>query len=330
MDNKSIFKSTMFGGFERQSVLNYIYETFNSTQEAQDRLTAQIEEMAVTRERLEQSVRDLEHRLTENDAARDRMGEELQGVKVRNNELTEMLESLNVEIGRQEMIIREKDEQINRLTRANTELEQKNAHLEMQASELLSGQGDSEETRAQIAELEQRNAELEKRAIELRREHGDVEKTKVQIGELVVKSHLEAERILEQANSRAQEVVKEAGFKAERIHEQANVWAQEVIAEAGQRAEELTKAADRSTSEVVAHLGSFRDEIDRLRDLMEEAFDVMRTKFTAISRALDKSEDQIKNCGPRASGNHIVLAPQLSGEKNSEPQEQLPQAGQFF
>ena len=63
MDNKSIFKSTMFGGFERQSVLNYIYETVNSTQDAQDRLTAQIEEMSATREKLEQSVKELEYRL---------------------------------------------------------------------------------------------------------------------------------------------------------------------------------------------------------------------------------------------------------------------------
>jgi len=312
----------MFGGFERQSVLNYIYETFNSTQEAQDRLTAQIEEMAVTRERLEQSVGDLERRLSENDAARDRMGEELHGVKVKNTELTAMLTSLNEEIDRQKLIVKEKDEQISRLTRTNNELEQKNAQLELQARD----QGDSEETKAHIAELEQKNAQLELQATELMKGHGDIEKTKVQIGELVVKSHLEAERILDQANERAQEVIAEASYKAERIHDEANEQAQEVIAEASVKAEQITQAANRSSSEVVAHLSSFRSEIDRLKDLMEDAFDVMRDKFAAISRALDKSESQMKSTGPRPAGNHIVLAPQIS----SDPHQELSSAGEFF
>ena len=320
MDNKSIFKNAVIGGFEKQSVLNYIYETFSSTQEAQDRLTEQIEEMSITRERLEQSVSDLERRLTENDAARERMGEELQGVKVKNNELTEMLNSLNVEIDRQKLIIKEKDEQITRLTKINTELEEKNAQLEIQARD----QGDSEETRAHIAELEKKNAQLEMQAIELVNNHGDIEKTKTQIGELVVKSHLEAERILDQANVRAQEVIAGANYKAERIQDHANEQAAGLIAEADARAEQIMFAANRSSSEVVAHLSSFRDEIDRLKDLMEEAFDVMRDKFTAISKALDKSENQMKSSGPR-TGSHIVLAPKVAGESLGPIQ-----AGEFF
>ena len=328
MDNKSIFKSTMFGGFERQSVLNYIYETFNSTQEAQDRLTAQIEEMSVTRERLEQSVKDLENRLSENDVARNSMGEELQGVKVKNTELTAMLTSLNEEIDRQKLIVKEKDEQIGRLTRTNTELEQKYAQLELQARD----QGDSEETKAHIAELEKRNAHLERQAVDLTRGQGDIEKSKVQIGELVVKSHLEAERILEQANERAQEVIAEADAQAREVVSEAGIQAQEVIAEAGVRAEQIAQAANRSSNEVAAHLSGFRDEIDRLRDLMEEAFDVMRDKFSAISKALDKSESQMKSSGPRPGGNHIVLAPHIAGEKqpSGESLSQMPQAGEFF
>ena len=307
MDNKSIFKSTMFGGFERQSVLNYIYETFNSTQEAQEKLTAQIEEMSATRERLEESVKDLENRLAENDAARTSMSEELRGVKVKNTELSAMLEDLNDEIDKQRQIVKEKDEQISRLTKANSELEKKNAELEVQATELMQSQG-------------------------------DIEKSKSQIGELVIKSHLEAERILEQANARASEVVAEAEEvvaksqrEAEKIVQQAGGRAKEVIAEAQAEAEQIIQAANRSTVEVAAHLQGFRDEISSLQDVMEEAFGAMRDKFAAISQALDKSEGQMKIPDARApgTGSHIVLAPQMVGEKAGQL-ESLPQAGEFF
>ena len=310
MDNKSIFKSTMFGGFERQSVLNYIYETFNSTQEAQEKLTAQIEEMSATRERLEESVKDLENRLAENDAARTSMSEELRSVKVKNTELTAMLEDLNDEIDRQRQIVKEKDEQISRLTRTNSELEKKNAELETQAAELMQGQG-------------------------------DIEKSKSQIGELVIKSHLEAERILEQANARASEVTAEAEeivakshLEAEKIVQQAGGRAKEIIAEAQAEAEQIIQAANRSTVEVAAHLQDFRNEISSLQDVMEEAFGAMRDKFAAIGQALDKSEGKMKttctSARPPGTGSHIVLAPQMASEKAAGQLEPLPQAGEFF
>ena len=309
MDNKSIFKSTMFGGFERQSVLNYIYETFNSTQEAQEKLTAQIEEMSATRERLEESVKDLENRLAENDAARTTMNEELRGVKAKNTELATMLEELNEEIDRQQLIVKEKDEQISRLAKANSELEKKNAELEIQAAELAKG-------------------------------HGDLEKSKTQIGDLIIKSHLEAERILEQANTRAAEVAAEAeGIvaksqrEAEKIVEQAGGRAKELIAEAQAEAEQIVQAANRSTVEVAAHLSSFRDEISSLQEVMEEALGAMRDKFAAINKALDKTEGQMKLPGtearPPGTGNHIVLAPQMVGEKTGQ-HESLSKAGEFF
>jgi len=321
----------MFGGFERQSVLNYIYETFNATQEAQDRLTAQIEEMSATRERLEQSVKDLENRLSENDTARNQMGEELSTVKVKNTELTEMLNSLNEEIDRQKLIVKEKDEQINRITHERAELEQRNAQLEMQASELMKGQNDIEKSKAQIGDLVVKSHLEAERILEQANERAGEVATEA--GELVARSRLEGERILEQASERAGEVAAEADqmmaktrLDAEQILEQANERAMQAIAEANVKAEQITQAASRSSGEVAAHLSSFRDEIDRLKELMEEAFEVMRDKFTAIGQVLDKSESQVKSSGPRPSGGHIVLAPQIA----SETPEQEPQASEFF
>ena len=186
MENKPVFKSTMFGGFERHSVLNYIYETAHSNQEAQERLTAQIEEMSATRERLELSVKELEARLGEAESARHHLGEELQGAKVKNNELSAMLSSLAEEIDRQKAIVQEKDEQLRRLTQVNTELERKNADLERRASEFHGG-------------------------------GVDVDKAKLTIGELMVKSHIESEKLLLQTNIEAQKIIDQANLKAAQI-----------------------------------------------------------------------------------------------------------------
>ena len=97
MDNKSIFKSKMFGGFERQSVLNYIYDTFNSSMEAAEKLTAKIGEMSATRKQLEESVKNFENHLAENETPHSSMSEELRRMKAKNAELEVQITELEVQ-----------------------------------------------------------------------------------------------------------------------------------------------------------------------------------------------------------------------------------------
>jgi len=240
VENKPVLKSAMFGGFERQSVLNYIYETVNSTQEAQDRLTAQIEEMSVTREKLEHSVKELEFRLSDNEAARDSLGEELRGVKVKNNELNGMLQTLNEEIDRQKGIVREKDEQLKRVNQIKAELERENADLQLRASQAVDGQE-------------------------------DVEKTKLRVGELMVKSHLEAEQVIDRANFQARQIVDQAGVKAKEVIAQADFKARMIEEEADKSAHSLSGQLTKFRVEI----GSIEEKLERAIVNMRENFSVI-------------------------------------------------------
>jgi len=268
-----VFKSTMFGGFEKKSVLDYIYETLNSTQEAQDRLNAQIEEMSAAREKLEQSVKDMESRLGESEKVRTTLGEELQGVKTKNNELSAMLSTLTEEIDRQKQIVAEKDAQLGSMADEKTELERKNADLEQQKLELQKGQV-------------------------------DVDKATLRIGELMVKSHLESERILEEANAKAHELIDAANMRAAQIEESAN----------------------KSSLELTEHLGTFRTEVSELEQKLEEAIRTMREKFSAIGEVINQGESHIK--GFSRPNSHIVLAPPPHSDEGHEPH--AAHANEFF
>ena len=209
-----IFKSAVFGGFERQSVLNYIYETVSSTQEAQERLNAQIEDMAANREKLEQSVKDLEGRLVENEKTRTNLGEELHSARQKNTELNSMLATLNHEIDRQKGIVKEKDEALRRVNQTRDELEQKNAQLEQQTAQLVKGQD-------------------------------ELERSKLKIGELLLKGHMEAGKVLSDATAKAQEVIAEANVRAGQIEEVAGKASSELGEQLGRFRDEISTLEQR-------------------------------------------------------------------------------------
>ena len=196
MDNQPIFKAAIVGGFEKQSVLNYIQEMIGTAQEAQDRFNAQIGEMSATREKLEHSVRELEQRLSDVEKTRSAMGEELHNAKVRNNELATMLESLGDEINRQKAIAAEKDGELRRFG-------------------------------AEKADLHRKNAALEQQTVELQQGRQEVEKNKLHIGEVMLQSRMDAERILEEATAKARDITEEAAATAEEILEKADLRARE-------------------------------------------------------------------------------------------------------
>ena len=240
-----VFKSAMFGGFERQSVLNYIYETVNSTQEAQERLNTQIGEMTANREKLEQSVKDLEGRLVENEKARTALGEELHSARQKNTELSSMLATLNQEIDRQKGIVKEKDEALRRVNQVRDELEQKNAQLEQQTAQLIKGQD-------------------------------ELERSKLQIGELMLKSHMEADNVLSQATAKAQEVIAEANVRAGQIEEVASKASSELGEQLGKFRDEISTLEHRMEEA----FASMREKFTSIG----EAIDKGETQLRGFSR----------------------------------------------
>jgi len=273
-----VLKPTKFGGFDRQSVLDYIYETINSNQDAQDRLHAQIDEMNATRENLERSVKDLEDRLLAKDRARDSLVEELDAAKGKNNELSSMLQTLNDEIDRQKALVLEKDNELRHMTDAKGNLERETADLQQQAMHLQQGQA-------------------------------EIEKSKHRIGELLVKSHLDAELVLTQTNTKAQQTIDQANTKAQQTIQEANLRAKQVEDEAGKSAAELTE-----------QLGEFRSEVCSLEEKLEESIVAVREKFASIIDFVNQKETNIK--GLSRSG-HIVLAPPPESETDDSISEQV-------
>lgn len=224
LENQPIFKTSLFGGFERQSVLSYIYELNNNAKAAQDRLNAQFEEVGAARERLSETIRGLEQKLASAEETRRSLEAELSGERSRQGEQSAMLDSLNAEIDRQKAIIAEKDAEISRFGQIRAELEQKNAELEAG--------------------------------------RGEVEKASVYLGELVVRTRMEAEKILEDANSQAKGVVEEA---------------------------------TRSLTAVFDQFGKFRVEMEAIEEKIEEAVISMQHKFAAIGDTINESEENIRN-----------------------------------
>ena len=224
VENQPIFKTSLFGGFERQSVLNYIFELNNNAQAAQDRLSAQFEEVSAARERLSESIRGLEQKLSTAEKVRTELEEELSEEKTKRTEMNDMLDSLNAEIDRQKIIIAEKDAEINRFGEIRARLEEKNAELEAGRSE--------------------------------------VEKASIYLGDLVVKTKLEAEQILEDANQQAQGMMEEA---------------------------------TKSLATVFEQFGKFREEMEAIEEKIEDAIFSIQEKFSAIGNTIVQSEENIRD-----------------------------------
>lgn len=224
MENQPIFKTSLFGGFERQSVLNYIFELNNNAKAAQDRLNAQMEEVSAARERLSESIRSLEQQLAAAEQARQSLESELQQERSRQGDTDAMLASLNEEILRQRRIIEAKDAEIQQFGVLREELAAQNAKL--QANQV------------------------------------DVDKASAYIGEMVIKTKMDTERILEDANQQARAVVEEAA---------------------------------QSLSQVFDQFSHFREEMDRIEETIEDAVISMQRKFAAIGDTIAASEERIRN-----------------------------------
>ena len=235
--DKPVFKSAVIGGFERQSVLNYIQEIANNTQEAQDRLKAQIEEVSAARGKLEQSLKELENRLSDSEKNRGLLGADLHNAKTKNNELSSMSEMLNKEVDRQKAIIREKDEQLRLKDKAMVDLEWESS------------------------KLQQQNTELQK-------ERDEIEKTRYSLGELMINARLESENIIEQAKNKAQEIIDQAVNEAAQTVEQAMV--------KSQRIEEAANRSSQKVSEQVVifrrEMGLLEEKMEIAMSSMKEKF----------------------------------------------------------
>ena len=74
MDMQPVFKKALFGGFEKQSVLNCIYDLHNKAKAEHERLSAELEESVAERQRLLAEIEELKNQAK---AEHDRLSAEL-------------------------------------------------------------------------------------------------------------------------------------------------------------------------------------------------------------------------------------------------------------
>jgi len=182
MENQPVFKKVAFGGFDKVSVLDYVFELSTSTQEAQEKLAAQLEEVAAAREKLAASLQEAEAGLSATRAERDNLSAELSGERSRSGELGALIESLHQEVAKQERIVAEKDEEIAAYIRKTRELADRNTELESKKEE--------------------------------------VDRASVYIGELLLRTRADSEKILSDASRQAEEMVADASRSLDEVYGQ--------------------------------------------------------------------------------------------------------------
>lgn len=194
MENQA-FKSTVFGGFDKKSVLSYIFELNENAQDAQQKLNDQIVEFTSSRDELSRKLEEAEAGLTAARSGLDEANARIDEEAKKNAELTSQIDRLKFENTKQKQIIENRDEEIARISEMNAGLEEKTLTLE--------------EKRGQVELAASQIAGLFKQA------RNDADK-------LMEQAREDAEGVLSAARSEAAQITKDAHGQAEAIIQNAN------------------------------------------------------------------------------------------------------------
>ena len=94
MEQKAEFKTSLFGGYEKESVLKYIDDMSRTAAESEAKLQEQIEQITRSRRELEEQIAEFEKRMQD-------ASETIDAEKGKNKKLSEMIGLLQEEIDRQ-------------------------------------------------------------------------------------------------------------------------------------------------------------------------------------------------------------------------------------
>ena len=93
MEQKAEFKTSLFGGYEKESVLKYIDDMSRTAAESEAKLQEQIEQITRSRRELEEQIAEFEKRMQD-------ASETIDAEKGKNKKLSEMIGLLQEEIDR--------------------------------------------------------------------------------------------------------------------------------------------------------------------------------------------------------------------------------------
>lgn len=288
MEKQVILKSSAFGGFDKKSVFEYISELSESTEQAQQELTAQLGAAVSAREALEKSLRDAQNNLQRVEEDCYNATTALTAEKKRASELTSTLEKLKDEIARQELVITAKEEQIQQYLSENAELLEKNKLLESEKQRI-------DKASAQIGRMQlDARTDAEKLREDARIDAENMRAAaRIDAEELSEKTHSEVQKLLKNAQHDADQMVNKALADADERMTEAEQKAKVLLEAAKEQAETLTGRADRSFAAVRLQMADLRGEFTAIQQSMLDAVNEMQHKMTAIGDAMQEAEQEL-------------------------------------
>jgi len=257
MDKQVVFKTAAIGGFDKKSVLDYVYSLTQKSEEAHAKLEEQFRYVADEKAAIQEQIESVKAESSSVRQEIDNIRAELEGERRRTLELTELAASKEEEIGELKHLVEERTRQMDDYIKRSGEVSEK-------------------------------NKELEKTKLE-------VEQASAQIGKLIIESHTEAQRIVNEAQDRAGEIIEQAKQKADEVLMDSGAQAQAAINDAKNDARRMTDAAQKSIDRAYERFSVFRGEISKLQSTMVHALEEMHNKAGQLSAEIDDAQTLIMN-----------------------------------
>jgi hypothetical protein len=251
-----VFKTATFGGFDKTSVMNFIFKLNEETEEAQNKLKAQIEDLQGAKAQLEQELADVSARAQRLQSAADSTQASLSGEKERSNQLAAMNDDLQARL-------EQSQNQLSRQKAALQEAQQTNVDLtqELQATQQSLSKYQTQE-KTVTDQLEAMRTQMDRHS--------------AQIGKVLIKARSEAEAILEQAGKDGEEKIQQAEQAAQSILQDAAAAAERREADARATAAETAERTQRTITQARVDFAAFQDEVRVMcAQIVQTASDMM-------------------------------------------------------
>lgn len=287
MENQS-FKKSLFGGFKREEVLEYVDGMSTQYQQEIENLNIELRRSAAEKAQLEADLDDLKHQLQKQQEQIEKLEQVLCKQKTDNDRLQELniavdknakeVHAQNVELGRQ-------------LNQAREELEQKTARLEQIEevgfnAEKVMAEANSRATTV-LADANNRAASMLTDAGKQSRE--SVENARKKAEEIVVKATEEADHLrlaAQDFNQQSKRKMDDLAAELNDKEKKANIKASQILREAQEEAEQILKTARKRAKLANDRYETFTDDVAEVKQSILKLLQEVEIKINQVDENL--------------------------------------------
>lgn len=287
MENQS-FKKSLFGGFKREEVLEYVDGMSTQYQQEIENLNIELRRSAAEKAQLEADLDDLKHQLQKQQEQIEKLEQVLCKQKTDNDRLQELniavdknakeVHAQNVELGRQ-------------LNQAREELGQKTARLEQIEevgfnAEKVMAEANSRATTV-LADANNRAASMLTDAGKQSRE--SVENARKKAEEIVAKATEEADHLrlaAQDFNQQSKRKMDDLAAELNDKEKKANIKASQILREAQEEAEQILKTARKRAKLANDRYETFTDDVAEVKQSILKLLQEVEIKINQVDENL--------------------------------------------